>query len=94
VAKRARQSFAFSVGDMIQVVSEDDEYDDDHPFVKARPDMFVDIQDNPHRIKAPSAQPLRPPVEQATAAPGEVRRGPGRPRKTEVYRPPTPRPKK
>lgn len=73
--KRARESFAFGVGDAIQVVSEDDEYDDDHPYVKARPEMFIDIQDNPFRIKAPSR------VEQATAAPGEVRRGPGRPRK-------------
>lgn len=76
MAKRAKQSFAFSGRDVIQVVSEDDEYDDDHPFVKARPDMFVDIQDNPHRIKAPSRV-----VEQMTAAPGEMRRGPGRPRK-------------
>lgn len=75
MAKRARQSFAFSVGEVIQVVSEDDEYDDDHPFVKARPELFVDIQDNPHRIRTPSR------VEQATAAPGEMRRGPGRPRK-------------
>lgn len=74
MAKRAKQSFAFSADEVIQVVSEDDEYDDNHPFVKARPDMFVDIQDNPRRIMAPT-------VEQATAAPGEMRRGPGRPRK-------------
>lgn len=75
MAKRAKQSFAYSVRDVIQVVSEDDEYDDDHPFVRARPEMFVDIQDNPHRIRTPGV------VEQATAAPGELRRGPGRPRK-------------
>ena len=85
MAKRARQSFAYSEGGTNLVVNEDDEYDDDHPYVKARPDMFVDILDNPNRIKAPTARP----VEQATAAPGEVRdvtapppkRGPGRPRK-------------
>ena len=68
MGKRAFQSFAFSPAEGgIQVVNEDDEYDDDHPFVKARPAMFRDIQDNPHRIKAPAR------VEQATAAPGEGR---------------------
>ncbi len=71
MGKRALQSFAFGLSEGIsQVVSEDDEYDDDHPFVKANPKMFIDIQDNPHRIKAPSK---RGRVEQATAAPGEVR---------------------
>jgi hypothetical protein len=74
MAKRARQSFAYSAGEVILVISEDAEYDDDHPYVKAHPDMFIDILDNPHRIRTPV-------VEQATAAPGEVRRGPGRPRK-------------
>lgn len=69
MAQRAKQAFAFGLPDgMNQVVSEDDEYDDDHPFVRARPEMFVDIQDNPRRIKAPSRR-----VEQATAAPGEQR---------------------
>jgi len=69
MGKRAKQSFAFSLSEGInQVVSEDDEYDDDHPFVKANPGMFMDIQDNPHRIKAPQRR-----VEQATAAPGEAR---------------------
>jgi len=68
MGKRAKQSFAFGISEGInQAVSEDDEYDDDHPFVKANPEMFVDIQDNPHRIKSPKR------VEQATAAPGETR---------------------
>lgn len=67
MAKRAKQSFAFSLAEGInQVVSEDDEYDDDHPFVKANPSMFRDVLDNPHRIRTPR-------VEQATAAPGETR---------------------
>lgn len=70
MAMRARQMFAFGLPDgSIQVVSEDDEYDDDHPFVKARPAMFMDIQDNPHRIQTPKQAR----VEQATAAPGEAR---------------------
>lgn len=73
MGKRAKQSFAFSVSEGInQVISEDDEYDDDHPFVKQNPGMFVDIQDNPHRIKTPPSA-KRSKVEQATAAPGESR---------------------
>lgn len=67
MAKRARQSFAFGISEGVnQVVLPEDEYDDDHPFVKANPGMFIDIQDNPHRIRTPK-------VEQATAAPGEGR---------------------
>lgn len=74
MGKRAKQSFAFSLSEGInQVVSEDDEYDDDHPFVTANPGQFMDIQDNPHRIKTPQATPKRAEVEQATAAPGETR---------------------
>lgn len=70
MAMRARQSFVFGISEGInQFVSEDDEYDDDHPFVKANPKMFFDIQDNPHRIQTPK----RARVEQATAAPGEAR---------------------
>ena len=69
MAKRAKQTFAFGISDGVnQVVSEDDEYDDDHPFVKANPLMFRDSEDNPHRIQTP-----KPGVEQATSAPGEIR---------------------
>ena len=76
MGKRALQSFAFSLAAGVnQVVSEEDEYDDDHPFVKANPAMFMDIDDNPRRIRTPVR------VEQATAAPGE-RRAVGRPRKS------------
>jgi len=44
----------------------------DDPIVLLRPDLFRALDDS---------QPQRAPVEQATAAPGEVKRGPGRPRK-------------
>ena len=71
MAKRAKVDFVFGISEGVnQFVTADDEYEDDHPFVKARPDMFRDIQDNPHRIKTP---PKRVRVEQATAAPGETR---------------------
>lgn len=46
----------------------------DDPAVKARPDLFSDDPLDPRGT--------RPIVEQATRAPGEVRRGPGRPRKS------------
>ena len=41
---------------------------DDHSYVRKYPELFRDIADGMI-------------VEQATSAPGEVRRGPGRPRK-------------
>jgi hypothetical protein len=72
MTKRARVTFAKTGGDGSIVVVRDDEfYEDDHPYVKAWPEMFGDLDDliEVHH------------VEQATAAPGEVRRGPGRPRK-------------
>lgn len=59
-------------------------WDADDPFVKARPEMFTAEPPFVRRTterKAPSTAR----VEQATAAPGEVRqtkRGPGRPRKS------------
>lgn len=53
------------------VISPDDVFPDDHPFVKATPAIFERVDGDGKRA----------PVEQATAAPGEVRRGPGRPRK-------------
>lgn len=77
MTKKAFQSFAKQGPDGIVVVSEDDLFADDHPFVKAWPEMFGDhldlmtVHENPSRSQ---------PVEQATAAPGEQRQGPGRPR--------------
>jgi hypothetical protein len=46
-------------------------WDADDPFVAYRPDLFRPLDGG-----------RRAPVEQASAAPGEVRRGPGRPRKS------------
>ena len=66
MTKKAKQSFAKGAKDgSITVVNEDDLFADDHPFVKAWPDMFVDVEDLAQR--PPSK------VEQATAAPGERR---------------------
>lgn len=48
----------------------------DHPLVKAQPSLFNDEPFNP------GARDQAPVVEQATQAPGETRRGPGRPRKS------------
>lgn len=72
-----------------EVIGPDNIYADDHPYVKkyAPSGAFVDIEAS-KVIQAPSpkaqtyAQSVREDVEQATAAPGEVRRGPGRPRKS------------
>jgi hypothetical protein len=69
--KRARVTFAKQGPDGIIVVKDEDFYPDDHPYVKAWPEMFADLDD---LIDVQV-------VEQATAAPGEVRRGPGRPRR-------------
>lgn len=87
MTKRAYQSFAKQGRDGgTVVVSEEDYYPDDHPYVKAWPDMFGDLEDTitvqplPARV-AKTTNPAEP-VEQATAEPGEVRRGPGRPRKS------------
>lgn len=55
-------------------------WDGDDPFVKARPDLF---NVEPPFVRSTTVRKL-PPIEQATAAPGEVRavkRSPGRPRK-------------
>jgi hypothetical protein len=62
-------------------------WDADDPFVRARPDLFTDEPATVHSTRG--KRPVRgPQVEQATAAPGELRdvvpsmkRGPGRPRK-------------
>lgn len=81
MTKKARQSFAYQGKDGIVVVSEDDAFADDHPYVKARPDMFGDLEDVIQIQTNPKKASAAPVVESATAAPGEVRRGPGRPRK-------------
>ena len=47
-------------------------WDANDPFVRHRPDLFRPLDGE-----------RRAPVEQASAAPGEVRRGPGRPKKTQ-----------
>ena len=46
-------------------------WDADDPFVRFRPELFRLLDGE-----------KRAPVEQASAAPGEVRRGPGRPKKS------------
>jgi hypothetical protein len=79
VTKKAFQSFAKNGPDgVIVVVSEDDAFADDHPFVKKWPEMFGELEDVITITSKPSKAPV---VEQETAAPGELRRGPGRPRK-------------
>jgi len=45
----------------------------DDPMVLYRPDLFRPLEEGDRTSRRP--------VEQATAAPGEVKRGPGRPRK-------------
>lgn len=47
-------------------------WDADDPFVRSRPDLFRPLDEGKRR----------PPVERATAEPGEKRRGPGRPPKS------------
>lgn len=65
MTQKAKQSFARSDKDgNVIVVSEDDFYADDHPYVKAWPEMFGDLLDQVHVHTA----------EQATAAPGETRK--------------------
>jgi chloramphenicol 3-O-phosphotransferase len=73
MTKKAFQSFAKSVEDgSITVVSEDELYEDDHPYVKAWPEMFgnhldlVTVHAKPEKVSKRS-------VEQATAEPGEKR---------------------
>jgi len=51
-------------------------WDADHPVVRAHPECFTD--DDPTLLEHSFE---RPAVEEMTAVPGEVRRGPGRPRK-------------
>ena len=71
MTKKARQSFAKQVGDAIVVVSEDDLFEDDHPYVTKWPDMFGDLADLVKIHAAPPKKAAK--VEQATAAPGETR---------------------
>jgi hypothetical protein len=50
-------------------------YPDDHPIVKTYPGMFVtpDEWAAAHQVAEPTRGAKEPPVEQATAAPGEKR---------------------
>lgn len=65
--KRATDVFAFSFNDQVVVIDGDAVYADDHPWVLANPSKFKEIA---HDV-----------IEAASAAPGEKRRGPGRPKK-------------
>jgi hypothetical protein len=50
-----------------EVIGPGQVYADDHSYVRRYPELFRDVASEV--------------IEQATSAPGEVRRGPGRPRK-------------
>jgi len=65
---------AWSGGSM--VLRADQRFDDDHPIVKERPDLFRDGDTDAGVVKAPKPASV-PVVERATAAPGEVRDTPG-----------------
>jgi len=61
------------------LVREGEPWAADDPLVINRPDLFTA---NPDRfVRRTVPPPVFPAVEQATAEPGEQRRGPGRPRK-------------
>lgn len=51
----------------------------DDPWVKAHSEWFGDV--DPRKIRTSRPNVAVPHVERATRAPGETRRGPGRPRK-------------
>ncbi len=53
----------------------------DAPVVLQHPDMFSDDPRYGLAFSTPPPELNEPPVEAATANPGEVRRGPGRPRR-------------
>lgn len=69
--KRVKSPFVGQLYGREVIVTPDDIYADDHEIVVAYPHLFEEIPVIPRRGE----------VEQATAAPGELRRGPGRPRK-------------
>lgn len=73
MSKRVLESFAFSNpdDDSITVVTVDDVYDDDHPYVKAYPSRFADHAVD--SIAAPAKVAKKAKVEKATAEPGETR---------------------
>lgn len=54
------------------------QFDDDHPLVVMRPDYF--IKEGEEEEEPPTSIRIAD-IEQATRAPNEKRRGPGRPRK-------------
>ena len=58
-------------------LTKNDAWDADDVVVKSRPDLFSDL---PEKLLS-STEPVSAPIEQATARPGELSRGPGRPKK-------------
>lgn len=74
MAMRPINAFAFTdpATGTARTVNEDEVFPDNHRYVKLFPGNFVDVM---------AQYESQMTVEQATAAPGEVRRGPGRPRK-------------
>jgi hypothetical protein len=69
--KHVTQPTAISFNGEAVVILPDDIYADNHPWVRARPDLFVDAFDESRVIAAPPRS--KHAVEQATAAPGEKR---------------------
>lgn len=67
-------SVAWSAG--TTVLKKGDAWDADADLVRERPDLFTQ---EPGKVHGRKVGP--PMVERATRAPGEMRRGPGRPRK-------------
>lgn len=67
--KRPVSSVWVDLDGVSTLLAVDEIYADDHPFVRARPELFTDV-------KVIGAE--RSSVEQATAAPGEQRRAPRR----------------
>lgn len=56
-----------------QMIREGTSYPDDHPVVKARPELFESADDYLARNRRPTNTADLRPVERATAAPGEKR---------------------
>ena len=52
-------------------------FDDDHPLVSERPELFDDTDPGADMKTENARSPHHPVVERATAAPGEVRNTPG-----------------
>lgn len=67
--KRPKSSVWVDVAGATTLLNAADIYADDHPLVRARPELFEDVMIIGARVDDA-------PVEQATAAPGERRRTP------------------